>query len=68
MLLICIYVWVYINWYAFISSWVGLFTTDNHVVLFIYRRINDRVTPTRMRTQLRLDFHVFSYSVSSTDG
>ena len=43
-------------------------TTDNHVVLFIYKRINDRATHTTMRTQLRLDIRVFSYSVSSTDG
>ena len=38
------------------------------MVLFIYKRINDRVTHTTMKTQLRLDFRDFSYSVSSTDG
>ena len=51
-----------------IALTVKYLTTDNHVVLFIYKRINDRVTHTKMRTQLKLDFRVFSYSVSSTDG
>ena len=37
-------------------------------VCFLYKRINDRVTHTTMRTQLMLDFRVFSYSVSSSDG
>ena len=43
-------------------------TADNHVVLLIYKRINDRVIHTKMRTQLELDFRVFSFRVSSTDG
>ena len=43
-------------------------TAENHVVLFICKRINDRVTHTTMRTQLKLNILVFSYSVSSTDG
>ena len=43
-------------------------TTGHHVVLFIYKRINDRVTHTTIRTQLSLDFRDFSYSVSFTDG
>ena len=56
----------YVN--ANITNDNSINTTDNHVVLFIYKRINDRVTHTTMRTQLRLDFRDFSYSVSSTDG
>ena len=42
-------------------------STGNHVVLFTYKQVNDRVTHTTMRMNLTLDFRVFSYSVSSTD-
>ena len=45
----------------------GIITTGNHVVLFTYKQVNDRVTHTTMRMNLTLDFRVFSYSVSSTD-
>ena len=38
------------------------FTTDNHVVLFTYSPIT-----LQLRTKLRFDFQVFSYSDSSTD-
>ena len=43
------------------------YTTGNHVVLFTYKQVNDRVTHTTMRMNLTFDFRVFSYSVSSTD-
>ena len=45
-------------------------TTDkiSRGIVYIYKRINDRVTHIKMRTQLRLDFLDFSHSVSSTDG
>ena len=45
----------------------GDFTTDNHVVLFTYKPINDRWHTLQLRQKLRLDIRVFSYSVYSTE-
>ena len=52
---------------AKVVLFIRLFTTGNHVVLFTYKQVNDRVTHTTMRMNLTLDFRVFSYSVYSTD-
>ena len=44
-----------------------VFTTENHVVLYTYKPINDRTHTLQLKQKLRLDFRVFSYIVSSTD-
>ena len=43
------------------------YTTDNHVVLFTYKPINDRLHTLQLRQKLRLDIRDFSYSVYSTE-
>ena len=43
------------------------FTTENHVVLYTYKPINDRWHTMKFCPKMRLDFRVFSYSDSSTE-
>ena len=42
------------------------FTTENHVVLYTYKPINDRWHTMKFCPKMRLDFRVFAYSISSS--